>query len=434
VYNKLSNQNFYLIPNRFVFLLLSTPIIVCSLFFYHFESLKYLSLSLLILNILSLIKFRKSIPLFILFFYITLFTQPLINFSFFSKQISFWTDFQKSDILLNVCLVQILFLYVFFNTIKRNINFDFFKKLFVKNAFLTFILFSICILILLFGLRGENIFQSGSYANNENVEKSSIHEYFIIFFLLFRIFMPINKFTKSIYYILFFTYIFKTLLFGGRIEVVEISLVVLFIDIIPKYRISASKLIIVLFALFYINLIINNIRSNPLNLLNGEYIELLNPFNSNSDFESSTQGDVIQSSARIIGIVKTNNADVFYRFSSFLNYLSSPFFVSNFFDSTSNLAKYKQDIFQSGGGGLISIYFYFWLGYLGPILIGFILAILINFSTYNIYYYIYSFTLFITFPRWVAYNPIFLLKFCFFSIIFFFICKFFFHHKKISLQ
>ena len=244
--------------------------------------------------------------------------------------------------------------------------------------------------------------------------------------------MPVNKFTKCVYYILYFAYVFKTLLFGGRIEVVEISLVVLFIDIIPKYKISASKIIIILFLLFYVNLIISNIRSNPLSLLNGEYIELLNPFDSNNDFESSTQGDVIQSSGRLIGILNTNSTDYFFRTSSFLNYLSSPFFISSLFNSTSNLAKYKQDTFQSGGGGLISIYFYFWLSYLGPIFIGIILAIFINFSTYNIYFLLYSFTLFITFPRWVAYNPIFLLKFCLFTILFFFICKLFFHHRIIK--
>lgn len=431
--NDQSNKlNFLLIPNRLQYFLISTLILFLSIFFYYFENLKYLSLSLLFLNLLSLIKFRKSIPLFILFFYITLFTQPLINFSFFSRQISFWTDFQNTKILLQVCLVQFLFLFAFFNVIKVNINFNLIKNSFAKNVLLTYLLLLICLLILIFGLRGENIFQSGSYANNENVEKSSIHEYFIIFFLLFRIFMPVNKFTKCVYYILFFAYVFKTLLFGGRIEVVEISLVVLFIDIIPKYKISVSKLIIILFLLFYVNLIISNIRSNPLSLLNGEYIELLYPFNSNNNFESSTQGDVIQSSGRLIGILNTNSTDYFYRTSSFLNYLSSPFFISSLFNSTSNLAKYKQDTFQSGGGGLISIYFYFWLSYLGPIFIGIILAIFINFSTYNIYFLLYSFTLFITFPRWVAYNPIFLLKFCLFTILFFFICKLFFHHRIIK--
>jgi hypothetical protein len=421
--------NANLLPNRFLYLILSSVVLFSSFIFFYIENLKLLSITLIILNLLSLLKFNKSLPLFILFFYIAIFSQPIFNFSFFSKQISFWTDFQNTKTLLQVCFIQVLFLFSIFNTINRNINYSSFKLFGTKNSILSFLLFIMCVLILIFGLRGENIFQSGSYANNENVEKSPIHEYFIIFFLLFRIFMPVNKLSKFIYLSLFSIYIIKTLIYGGRIEVVEISLLVLFIDVIPKYNIKTSRIIIGLLILFYFNLIINNIRSNPLSLVNGEFLQLLNPINTNNDFESTTQGDVIQSSARMIGLINYEIVDFSFRITSFISYLSSTFFISDIFNATPNLAKFKQDIYQSGGGGLISSYFYFWLSYSGPVIIGLILGSIINCAYINKYYYLYVFTLLISFPRWVAYNPIFLLKFCLFGVIIFFICRNIFFNK-----
>ena len=109
-------------------------------------------------------------------------------------------------------------------------------------------------------------------------------------------------------------------------------------------------------------------------------------------------------------------------FSFLLNIFSSilpPFLLPDF----SNLSIYKQDIYNSGGGGLISTYFFVWFGYIGPVIASLILSYFIKkfYTTGNRYILIYSICIFITFPRWFAYNPIHLFKFCIYAVILYWI-------------
>lgn len=84
-----------------------------------------------------------------------------------------------------------------------------------------------------------------------------------------------------------------------------------------------------------------------------------------------------------------------------------------------NLASYKQDIYQSGGGGLIAVYFYTWLSYIGPIVSGIFIGFSIStvFKNSSIAIKIYGLLILVTFPRWYAYNPIFLVKFCIYGVL-----------------
>jgi hypothetical protein len=211
-------------------------------------------------------------------------------------------------------------------------------------------------------------------------------------------------------------------LFGGRIEVVQISLVVLFSDFVnSRFMKNSNRLLLILLGLIYLNILLSNIRANPMLVLSDEYYQLFDPFSNDNDIESSFQGDVVQSTSRIIGISGLDQFDWKFRAISFLNFLASPFFISNILGTTSNLATFKQELYQSGGGGLIGGYFYFWLGYLGPILIGIVIGSLINYYKSNKYTYIYIFSILVSFPRWLAYNPILIVKFCFFVVALFFV-------------
>jgi hypothetical protein len=406
---------------QLVFAILSIILLIFAISFYLLNNIQFLSIVLLVLNFLSLIKFNKSIPVFILFFFILIFTFPFLNFSFAAKQISFWPDFLNHDSLIKACFVHFLFVFALFNTITTNISFNEINSITRPSSLISIFLIIICTFILLFSLQGDNIFISGSYSNNSEVTKSPIYEYFIIFFILLRVYLPKYKSFQFFYWGLFIFYVVKTLLYGGRIEVVQIGLVLLFSDFVNSgFMKSANRLFLMLLSLIYMNILLSNIRANPMILFSDEYYQLFDPFANDNDIESSLQGDVVQSTSRIIGMSSLEQVNFKFRAISFLNFLLSPLFISNILGSTSNLAIFKQELYQSGGGGLISGYFYFWLGYFGPIFIGVIIGIIINLYKMNKYIYIYVFSILVTFPRWIAYNPVLIVKFCFFVMVLFY--------------
>jgi hypothetical protein len=162
-------------------------------------------------------------------------------------------------------------------------------------------------------------------------------------------------------------------------------------------------------------LVIDAIRSNPVDFISGYYLQYFDPRNflfsdNNLTYLASNQGDVIQSSGRILGLIQNNILSFSDRLLSFFSYILSPIIPSKLLPEYSNLASYKQDLYRSGGGGLIGVYFYTWLGLVGPIISGIFIGYFIKsfYSKNSIYYKLYGLCILITFPRWYAYNPIFL--------------------------
>jgi hypothetical protein len=303
------------------------------------------------------------------------------------------------------------------------VNFDI-KKLFTPDRFIFWALLLISGIILVFGMSGQTIFQSGSYAERESVSKSTLHEYFILLFLFLMLYVPKGRLYSLIVIILFLAYVVKTLLYGGRIEVVQIGLLFFYVSYVFKGLIKIKYVILLILFGIYFNEVISNIRSNPRDLVEGNIAQVFNPLkiflkNEDVNFISSNEGDVIQSSARIVGLVETSNLTLVQRVISFISYLSSPVVPASLLPKYSNLATYKQDVYQSGGGGLISTYFYVWLGYIGPMLIAcfisFVIIKLYEFKNRSII--IYGICVISTFPRWFSYNPIFLVKFCIYAVI-----------------
>lgn len=380
-----------------------------------------------IINFLFIVKFYRSIPLFILFVFIFLYTKTFNFFFIDNINISFWTDFQTLPILQTVLINHLFFIFFLGNLIPgdigRGIEIDI-RSFFVSDKVIYFLLFGISIPILLFSLSGETIFQSGSYNNGDFVEKSTLHEYFILLFLFMTLFSPRGKVYYYTQSLLLFVYIIKTLLYGGRIEVIQISLLFFYIHYVFKNKVKTKYIIIIITLGLYLSGAISYIRSNPQEFLQGDISRAFIPsgiFGTSKDvkFISSNEGDVIQSSARIVGLIETNDLNNLRRVTSFMSYLVSPIIPGSLLPQYANLATYKQDLYQSGGGGLISTYFYAWFGYCGPIIIAIIISIIIRmfyrFKSKNVI--VYGICLLFTFPRWFAYNPIFLVKFCFYAII-----------------
>jgi hypothetical protein len=282
----------------------------------------------------------------------------------------------------------------------------------------------------LFGISGDSLLDGGAYGS---AEKSTWNEYFIMFFLFLILSLPnYTFFYKSLLTTLALLYAIKNLLYGGRIEVLQFFLLIFYVFYVFNQKIKYKWFYLFLFVALYFNEVTSAVRSSPMDFFSGNYWDYLNPLiflksDNSLGYLASNQGDVLHSSARILGLIENNVLGFWERIFSFLSYAYSPFVPAKFFPEYSNLALYKQDFYSSGGGGLIGVYFFAWLGFIGPVFVGLFIGYFIRcfYTKKSIYYKIYGATLLITFPRWYAYNPIFIVKFCFYSVFIFFMVSVF---------
>jgi hypothetical protein len=425
-----------------IFIFITSALMTLGFTAYFTSFYDYFSYFVVFLNVIFLVKFYNNIIVFILFGFIFLYTITFYQYFVNSLYISYWDDFQNIKVVKRVLFSHSLFIFTLGNLItSKKVVFKInFREKFRSNKILFFGFFIICILLLIFGIQGQSLLSGASYANQEFTSKSSLHEYFILFYLYLILFSSQNKFEQIAIKILFVIYVLKTLIYGGRVEVLEIFLLWFLLFFLNKIKLR-TVIFFVLIGLYGSN-VVSNIRSNPIQFLSGNdlgyYFDPLFLFEHKSKYDiiSSNEGDVIQSSARILGLIDNEHLTFSQRIISSVLYLISPVVPASFMPSYSNLSTYKQEMYRSGGGGLISIYFYAWYWYFGPIIVAFFLAFFINkfFLSSSLYSYIYGVAIFTTFPRWFAYNPIMLVKFCFYAVIILYVLSIFFNIQKSTFR
>lgn len=416
------NNNIY----KSFYLIITTFVLILSILSYVLNIYNYLSIFVFVLNLIFIFKFKNKIPIFLFFIYNLLHSNVFIYYFNFNLQISFWPDFQNDSSMAKVLIVHLLFIYTVGTLLKPNKRMisDHFKFI-TKNKYIYIVIFLFSILFLQFGITGDNIFTSGMY-NTGDLVKSSIHEYFILLFIVSLFFIPNLLFFRLSQLVLLIAYVLKTLIYGGRIEALELLLVYFYFYFILLNKIKLKYIYLSIIIGIYLMLVISNIRDNPSKLLSNNYLDLLNILDFNflhsKNVINSTEGDVIQSSSRIIGLIENGSISNLQRFFGFPLFVLSVFVPNHYLPAYSNLATFLQDRYTSGGGGMISTYFYCWLGYSGPILIGIFLSFVINkfYDFKSKYYFIYGLAIITTFPRWFSYNPIFIVKFCFFTLLAYF--------------
>lgn len=401
---------------------------------------------LIFINLILIYKVRNNTFYLLFYFFCLFYTLALIPYYFFGVNVSAWKDFNEIKYYNIATQIYGVFLITpFLFNIKNYVNFEQllkFKK--DKNSFAFGVFSVICLLIIVFGQSGSTIFESGGYGTGDS-SKSTIYEYFIIFFLLAYYYSGgHNRFKNIILGFLATVYVFKSLLFGGRIEVVQFFLLILYISVLDyKVKISSFKIVVGVFILYYVNQVFSGIRSDPIYLLEGKYSYYLNPFsqysNSNAQYISSNEGDVFQSSVRLIGLIENGLLDFSQRIFGFLGFILSIAVPSSWLPAQASLITYKKEIYNSGGGGLAPVYFFAYLSWIGPILISsyvfFVFKLALK-KKDNIYIKFYCIMVFSTFPRWFAYNPIILFKLCLWIVPLLFFSKLifrraFFLNKKV---
>lgn len=283
---------------------------------------------------------------------------------------------------------------------------------FRKNDFVFFALFLISIIIVLTSKRTGNVY-SGDIG-----EMTSLNEYVIILFLICFVYSNNERGKVLALYFLYGLYSYFAFIAGGRIELVLVGLLVLLTKL--QYKLSFRFLIICFLVFMWIMIIYGNIRSNPTILLKSDLSSILFGFGStNYGVQASNEGDVYWASVRILRLIEEGELSIASRFDAVKYYFLSPVVPSSILPDSANLTTYKVDFYSSGGGGLAPITFYAMFGLLGPIILALFLVHMLNKYTKskkNILR-IYVLLLIITLPRWFAYNPIQLVKFCVWGII-----------------
>jgi hypothetical protein len=211
-------------------------------------------------------------------------------------------------------------------------------------------------------------------------------------------------------------YIFKTLLFGGRVEILQVS-VLLFV-LLENRKTKWATLVPLFLAAFCVFLLIGIIRSDPLSFFNGNSIVEFEPSTLFRAFDN--QNDIYYSSARIIGMLETGIITFVNRIQILFYTFAAIFVPFSFLPEIANLAAFKKDIYPAGGGGLISTYFYTYFSYVGPIFIGFVISQIVNLTikNRNLYFLVYGFLVLSTYFRWFGYSPIILFKLCIYGVVF----------------
>lgn len=364
---------------------------------------------------------KKSVPVVLM---LSFFLPYLFIPKFFfidGNLISYHFDYQNTILFNKVAILNSIFLVFLFIGVgrlqKNNTNINL-VSIFQSRYFFYSILL-VCIYILFFGIQGETILES-SYGKGD-VQKGTLHEYFIAFFVL--LVLTSNRFSifqRSIVFFLFIFYVFKTLLYGGRIEVVIIGLAYLYLF---KNLLEGRQLIVLSMSLlaYFLMDFIGHIRTNPelvLAILNLDFSNFFISNGQQASIVSNQFGDVYQSSMRVVGLYDQNFIDSWVGLKSFFLVVLG-FAPTSIMPDYYNLAAYLKNISTSGGGGLISAFSYVWLWYFGPVFFGLFIGYSIRklYSSRSTLIVIYGFMVVIFFPRWFAYYPIVLFKISLFVLI-----------------
>ncbi|WP_350551504.1 hypothetical protein [Pseudoalteromonas sp. 120-MNA-CIBAN-0494] len=391
--------------------------------FYFSPESKFIWQFTLLINLIYLFKFSRCIPVFILFAFFLMYSFEPYNFFVNELYISYWMDFQSAYYLNKVSVISGLFFIMLgsflFNISEKNmVNITYVRQPDKLLFLFTVVLFFICTH---FGMSGDTVLTAG-YGASER-DKSPLFEYAMIFLILALFFSNDSKVHKVIATLMVIFFSLKTVLYGGRIEVIQIVLAFMYFKTNFFRSWSLKKLYVSIILAFMLLLIVGRIRTNPL-LIFGliENPMVLFDFSpiSKTGTVSSNYGDVQQSSARMLGLVDTGFWGLEFRIKSSISYLFNLFLYGNELKHASNIALIDQDKFGTGGGGLIGSQFYVWLSWLGPILSGIFIGGIIRKGlkpNSKKVFFIYAFTLLITFPRWYAYGPLALVKFALITAI-----------------
>lgn len=265
----------------------------------------------------------------------------------------------------------------------------------------------ISILCVTFGISGDNIFQTGGYGVGD-AERYSLYEYGIIPTLLMLVYSQ-KRSQRKFVYALCLVYILIDLFYGGRIFSIQLILAVFIMQFLNSFNFRQLGIMLVCGYVFFQfwGYFRQHIDNTGFDIMEGD---------ANSQY-------VVYASMRIHYMIDCGILNWTNRLVSFVSFILSFFVPSIYLPDLANLASYKQSEYYTGGGGLISTFFYCWAWMPGVVIMGILIGKIMNhvFHSKSIYWNFYALLVIITIPRWFAYYPIHLFKFAGGGVVLFFI-------------
>lgn len=421
-----------MLENSVVKSVISIILLLIWLVFYIFNEFEYVSIigagSVILLQLLSILLIvravlARNIALVVVFSFIYLYTIPPVKYFFHGIYLSGYNTNYTYDSLTNVNLIFSLFLLVVFIILKLKRDNSNSFLLYEKNDIIFYCLYVISFIIIILSKRTGSVYDG----SGDVVEMSSLNEYVIIIFLLLYIYSFNEKFKLLLLWVIFGLYALFALISGGRIEVV--LLILMLISVHFRYTIAFKKIIFYFIIGVWMMTIFGNIRANPMLLLQGNFIDIC--FSSDSDVhinqaQNTNESDVYWASERLLILMQENELLFQDRVEAGLAYIISPLVPNSILPATGNLSTFKKDLIGTGGGGLAPVFIFVMFGSFGVIFLGIFVAKVLNnigYNNSNKFKYIYTILMIVSLPRWFAYYPVHLIKFCVIGVFFYYIIK-----------
>lgn len=398
---------------------------------------KVLSLLLVVSVVSPIIKSIKTSDyhLTILLAFMTSYVLVAFNYFWFGKHIVKYNPCESLETVFKVLQILSMFHFILLYFLNYSRGKEVRRQILKEsnpNVF-TF-LAVVSLLITLLGSSGQNIFESGGYAETINTrESTSFFVYNLIPLSLTFIYADTPQ-RRKISYLLVAFFCAKDLLFGGRVDTIQLLLILFFI----KFQYIWSKKRIILLAsagaLFMSvwGILRGHIDFNMIDI----YMRLGEMYfdtDSEIDYQIGNSADVYYAAVRIIYLINENVLTIELRIISFICFFLSVFVPFSYLPDVANLASFMQKDYWSGGGGLAPVFFFAFAGYFGVIVFSFLISHLMNLfhklgSSKYVHYY--TILMLATTPRWYAYYPIQIIKFCVLGALFYWILEHNFKKRK----
>lgn len=368
----------------------------------------------LLLNLSYLWRFRSSMAITVFNVFLSTYWIYLIPYYFFDIPLSIYLNFQDLSITNRTMILQVVFVFVFFETLSSPKTIPKFRSLSPsrKNN-----LFALVMLIALLGIIIKAFPTQGILNAKYSIDMkgSILYEYALIPIIL-CFFLASSSTIKRLLFFVTIMLAAIPLMYGKRLATIQILLCVgvLFFDgkIKPWMTIMASFFAFV------------GMRFFAILRVHGEDTTIWHSLLSlNKDgIMSNNQGGVTLSSNVYLGLIEEGVFDFWYRVKSLMGTIQNIFMSSS--DSMEeafvNVVALKYGSLP-GNGGFIGVFAYLWAGWMGPVVVGFVLAKVLQLSSRYNFLVVYSVLILSTFPRWNSYNPRILFKMGFW-LIFMFVC------------
>lgn len=384
---------------------------------------KTIAITVLIMSVYLMIAYRKNLMLFIIYFAILFFNYSIIVPVYLSSKDVFIfhliTDIRIRGIGINVLLIfMILLLFLRKNNKNGKLDTNIFLINNPKNLFIVSMLIVILIFVFLLAINGIGI--------------GPIYEYSIILFILGFYYSGNSKLIKTLFTMILFCFCLLTFVTGDRVSVLQM-LIAYFILIFNRKVTYKSILPIILIGIIFmtfLGLYGDGVSLNSLSLTN--IFSLL----EKRYFSLDTAYSAFFTSLTFIGV--KDIVPISTEIGLFFSFLTSMLFGGSIVENAA-LPLFTRQYMVHYNGGILPVYFYFYLGWIGII----IPAILVAFYTRKIQSlneksspYLKLMLLYITstVPRWYLYSPSSLIRGVLVFSVFYFLIYFISFNFKLNKQ